>query len=186
MARSEHDPEPTVTARRRDVLAVAGTALLAGCRGTPESDGMSRTNGDASTAEWATVELSTARGEEAFTIAGLASPVVVQPFAVRCADCERQSRNLGALTDSATVVSLNIDRNESTAAVREYANANGFDWRFAVASTTLKNELITAFGPAVAQARNTPVIVVCGDGSAESRSGSITPTEEIDRLLSDC
>jgi hypothetical protein len=186
MTSSEHCAESTATVRRRDVLAVAGTALLAGCRGTPESDGMSRTNGGGSTAEWATIELSTVRGDEAFTIDDLDAPVVVQPFAVRCADCERQSSNLVGLTASATVLSLNIDRSEDAAAVREHANANGFDWRFAVASTTLKNELITAFGPSVTEARNTPVIVLCDGGTTEYRSGSIASTAELEGLVAEC
>lgn len=184
-----HSSDPGDRTGRRDVLTAVGTVgvtLLAGCRGTPEPDGMSRTNGGGSTAAWATVELSTVRGDESFTVDDLEGPVVVQPFAVWCSECEQQSEALDALTGSATVVGLNIETTEEAAAVRAHANANGFDWRFAVASTALRNELISAFGPSVTEARSTPVIVACDDGSTAFRSGPVASTSEIESLVAEC
>lgn len=175
--------------RRRELLAATGavgTTLLAGCRGTPESDGMRRSNGDGSTIEWTTVELATVRGDERFTIEELEGPVVIQTFAVWCPKCERQSANLAALADSTTVVSLNTDASEDAATIREHANRNGFDWRFAVASTEVTNGLITEFGPSVTNAPSTPIIVACEDGRTEYRSGSVASTAELEALADEC
>lgn len=186
---SGHDGDATNRVRRRDILAATGAVsatLLAGCRGTPEPDGMSRSNGDGSNIEWRSLELSTVRGDETFTIDGLDGPVVLQSFAVWCPKCEQQSDNLRDLDDSYTVVSLNTDANEDAATVREHANDNGFEWRFAIASTELTNGLISEFGPSVANAPSTPIIVACDGGSTAYSSGSIVTADEIASLASEC
>jgi len=87
---------------------------------------------------------------------------------------------------SLTVVSLNTDSSEGPEEVREYATENGFDWRFADAFTEVNNELISEFGPSVTEASNTPITVVCDDGDATSRSGSVTPAGDVQALASDC
>lgn len=176
----------THSVRRRGLLSAVGVSLLAGCRGTPESDGMRRNNGDGSPIEWTTIELSTVRGEETFTIDELDGPAVIQTFTVWSSACEQQSENLSGLADSTTVISLNMDASEDAATVREYANTNGFDWRFAVTPTEMKNGLISEFGPSVTEASSTPIIVACEDGSTAYRAGSVVATAEIERLIAEC
>lgn len=153
-------------------------------------DGGSSTDAmtDGSEAEhlWRSVELSTVRDEETFTIESLDGPVVVQSFAVWCPRCERQSNEIADLDDSVTAIGLNTDPNEDAEKVRQHAEAKGFDWRFAVATTEMTESLIAEFGTSVADAPSTPIIVDCGDGSTAFDSGFVLPAEDAQALAEDC
>lgn len=135
---------------------------------------------------WRTTELTTVRNDETFTVAGFDQPVVIQSFAVWCPKCEQQSEALSGVDDSVTVVGLNTDPNEDAAKVRQHAEDNGFDWRFAVAPAEMTESLIDQFGATVTNAPSTPVIVACQDGDATFMSGSINPAEEILDAATEC
>lgn len=135
---------------------------------------------------WRTMDLTTVRGEETFTIEGFEKPVVLETFAVWCPICKRQQQQLTKLGDAVVVVSLNTDPNEDAAKVRKHAEENGFDWRFAVAPSEMTGALIDEFGPTVTNAPSTPVIVVCPGGSAEFRSGNVLSSQEILSAAGNC
>lgn len=200
------DDGPADGPSRRRLLAATGglgAALLAGCTGDPDGDGgdggtggsTDGTSGSSgggsdgdgeSAATWRTAELTTVRGDESFSIAELSAPVVIQSFAVWCPKCQRQSEALAELGDSVTVVGLNTDPNEDAEKVRTHAEGNGFDWRFAVSPPAMTESLIDAFGTTVTNAPSTPVIVSCGDGSAEFMAGSIQLASELRTAAGDC
>jgi thiol-disulfide isomerase/thioredoxin len=192
---------------RRTLLAATGglaATVLAGCLGgdsgnggaTTTDDGddaMTSGEGGGSTAAddggdpaWRTTELTTVRGEETFTVDGLEPPVVVQSFAVWCPKCERQSEALARLGGEATVVGLNTDPNEDTGKVRQHAEDNGFEWRFAVAPTDMTGSLVDAFGTTVTNAPSTPLIVACGDGTGEFDAGGVRSADEVRSMADGC
>ena len=181
--RDHNAGDASATPSRRSLLAAGGAAaatLLSGCLGAG-SEGSDVTTAGSTTAGpatdagggtgWQAVELDAVRDEEAFTIGGLPSPTIVHSFAVWCPKCERLSNQLTAVDGEYTILGLNTDPNEDAAKVREYAEANDFGWRFAVAPTGLTDALVTEFGSTVVNAPSTPVVVVCDDGSATFLSG---------------
>lgn len=188
----------THTSRRR-VLAATGTiglGVLAGCSGGGDSDGgtsegsddESEESGRSADAEgaWQRTELTDVLTGESFSIDGLAGPVAIQSFAVWCPKCQRQSERLADVDESVTVVGLNTDPNEDAEKVRQHAESNGFDWRFAVAPTEMTESLIDEFGTSVTNAPSTPIIVACDDGVAEFFSGSQQSAEQIQSAATEC
>jgi thiol-disulfide isomerase/thioredoxin len=183
---------------RRTLLAAggaAGTALLGGCLGGGGDPGSDSGSGgdttttsatDAAGADWQSVELDDVRGEGTFTIGGLQPPTIVHSFAVWCPKCKRLSNQLADVAGEYTILSLNTDPNEDAAKVREYAEENGFGWRFAVAPTDLTDALVAEFGSTVVNAPSTPVIVVCGDGSTTFLSGGDSTRPTITDTAEDC
>jgi Redoxin. len=175
----EHDTDRRSHTSRRAVLAAAGAlsvGMLAGCSsdGSSAEDSESGGGGDAQAeGGWRTVEMTDVRNGETFTVESFEKPVVLETFAVWCPKCERQQRQLTDLDDSVAVVSVNTDPNEDAEAVRQHAEDNGFDWRYVVASTTMTESLIEAFGTTVTNAPSTPVIVACPGGGATFTSGEI-------------
>lgn len=137
-------------------------------------------------AVWRTTELTDVLTDETFTIASLDGPAVIQSFAVWCPKCLRQSKNLRDLGDSYPVVSLNTDPNEDASKVKEHAEENGFDWRFAVSPPEMTESLVEAFGSAVTVAPSTPIVVACGSGEATFMSGSIASATEVERAANEC
>jgi thiol-disulfide isomerase/thioredoxin len=205
----------SISTTRRRVLAAAGAVgvgLLAGCSGGSDGgdasgDDSAGSGGDAndgadgesggeptdaeesaggSAASWQTTEVTDVLTEERFSIGGLEGPVVVQSFAVWCPKCQRQSEELSEVGESATVVSLNTDPNEDAEKVRQHAERNGFDWRFAVAPTEMTKSLVDEFGTTVTNAPSTPIVVACDDGAAEFFSGSQQSAEQIRSAAAEC
>ena len=181
----EHDTDRRSHTSRRAVLAAAGTlsvGLLAGCSGDGSSteDDRSGESGDTQAEEgWRTTAMTDVRSGETFTVESFEKPVVLETFAVWCPKCERQQRQLTDIDDSVAVVSVNTDPNEDAEAVRQHAEDNGFDWRYVVASTTLTDSLIEAFGTTVTNAPSTPVIVACPGGGVTFTSGEIRSSAEL-------
>lgn len=174
---------------RRRVLAATGAAsvgLLAGCLGGEDGTTGGGNQQEQQSGDWRTTELSTVRDDGTFTIDGFDKPVVIQSFAVWCPKCQRQSEQIANLDDSVVRVGLNTDTNEDASKVRQHANSNGFDWRFAVAPTEMIESLKRAFGNTVVNAPSTPVIVTCQDGTTEFMSGSVNPVDEIESTAEMC
>jgi thiol-disulfide isomerase/thioredoxin len=194
---------------RRNFLAatgVVGTGVLGGCLGGGDSGGSDDDSGasegedmsqpsasdgtDSSdemmAGDWWSTELETVRDGETFTIESLDAPVVIQSFAVWCPKCERQSNQLAGLDSAITKLSLNTDPNEDAGKVQDHAEANGFDWRFAVSPTEMTESLVDEFGSAVTNAPSTPIIVVCGDGTTTFKSGSVNAASEIKSIADEC
>lgn len=211
---TSNDDRGLATPSRRRLLAATGAAgagLLAGCLGggaggggggqggettdgsgeemTGESDGdgemTDETDGGGGMG-WRSIELTTVRDDEVFTVEELDGTVVLQSFAVWCPKCQRQSEALAEVTDSLTVVGLNTDPNEDAAKVREHAEENGFGWRFAVSPTEMTGALIDEFGTTVTNAPSTPLIVACEGGGAKFDAGGVAPAEDVLALADDC
>lgn len=166
--------------------ATVSVGLVAGCSGGI-MDGVDNDSTEGgSSMSWQTTELRDVLTEETFSIDALDGPVVVQSFAVWCPKCQRQSEELATVDESLTLVGLNIDPNEDAAKVRQHAERNGFDWRFAVAPTEMTDSLVDAFGTTVTNAPSTPIIVVCDNGETEFFSGSQQSADQIQSVAAEC
>jgi len=177
---------------RRNVLAaLGGVVAVSGCLGTGDgsdgdggtgdgsdgdggtgdgSDGSDSSDGDGTSA-WRTAELTDVTTGERFTVSGLDGPVLVHPFAVWCSTCGSQNRRIDTLQreygPERAVVQLNIGEGESGDDVLEYAEENGYadHSRFAVAPNSVANALVEEFGPTAVSPPQSPVILLCPDGT---------------------
>jgi cytochrome oxidase Cu insertion factor (SCO1/SenC/PrrC family) len=200
---------------RRTVLAGMGVgiAALAGCVSGDGSDdstpGGDDTNGGANSDEpgngddansgetgagdrpaWQTTAFQDARTGETLTIADADGPVVLHTFATWCSVCHSQQQNLDTLHerrgDEVTMVDLTIDENDDPGDVADHAASNGFDWRFGVAPAELTSSLVDDIGDRVVFAPQSPVIVVCPDGTAESLGKGVSADEIASTIDSNC
>jgi thiol-disulfide isomerase/thioredoxin len=123
---------------------------------------------------WQTLPLVDARTGTTFTIADLRGRTVfLEPMATWCSSCRRQMTVLREVVvglDPAdfVFVGLSVETNLSPAALAAYADAQGFDWTFAVMSPELLGALVDAFGRSVANPPATPHVIVRRDGSVTS------------------
>jgi thiol-disulfide isomerase/thioredoxin len=120
---------------------------------------------------WQTLPLVDVRTGSTFTIADLRGRTVfLEPMATWCSSCRRQMtvlREVAAELDPAAFVfvGLSVETNLSPAELAAYADAQGFDWTFAVMSPELLGALVDAFGRSVANPPATPHVIVRSDGS---------------------
>lgn len=177
--------------RRRVLSAVAGgtVAGLAGCL-SGGSDG-GENDGGGESGDWREMELSTVRGDETFTVAGLAEAEVlfVETFAVWCSNCLRQQETMVDFHEAnpdVTTVAVDIDPNEDAEKVREHAEDNGFDWRYAVAPEDWTASITDEFGSSMANAPSVPMLRLCGSGDATRLKDGQKSVEFLESKASEC
>jgi cytochrome oxidase Cu insertion factor (SCO1/SenC/PrrC family) len=180
---------------RRTVLAAAGVAALAGCVAGDGDDGGSggTTGDDSNTAgrpEWQTTAFEDARTGETLTVAEADGPVVLHTFATWCSICHSQQENLATLHErrgeEVTMVDLTIDENDDPGDVADHAASNGFDWRFGVAPAELTSSLVDDIGDRVVFAPQSPVTVVCPDGTTEALGKGVSADAIADAIDTNC
>lgn len=160
--------EPTAGASQESAAASPG--------GTPASDPTARALLEH--------ELVDVRSGDRFTLGQLArdGPVLVEAMAVWCTTCLAQQREVvqaHALADFHSV-GLDVDPNERPDDLAEYADREGFDWRFAMADATLVDLLTDAYGFAVTNPPSTPTFVISTDGQVRALEfGRVRSAEEL-------
>lgn len=122
----------------------------------------------AASAEWLTYVLQDARTGDAFTLGDFAGrPVYVEPMATWCTNCRRQLNTLSAgldqLPEDAVVIGLSVEQNLRNEVLAGYANDQGYDFLFAVATPELIEALVAEYGRTVANPPATPHFIIRPD-----------------------
>jgi thiol-disulfide isomerase/thioredoxin len=129
------------------------------------------------------VELTDVRSGETFTLAELAAdePVLLETMAIWCTTCLSQQREVVRAHDLADFhsVGIDVDPNERAPDLADYADREGFDWRFVVADQELVRLLTERFGFEVTNPPSTPTFVVV-DGTIRALDfGRLRSAEEL-------
>lgn len=196
------DTETTI--RRRRVLHLAGagcTAALAGCLGgrddsTPggDADGGdgtadgSGTGADGqATADWQAEPLEDSTTGETFRIEEFDRPTLVHTFASNCLTCARQQEEFVAFwsdRDDVEIVELSVDPNDTPEDLATHAEDGGLAWHVGVSPEPVTGALIEEFGQEVSISAQSPIIIVCPDGTTSAISKVASP-EELDTAIAD-
>jgi thiol-disulfide isomerase/thioredoxin len=129
--------------------------------------------------------LTDARTGQAFTLADFAGKTVfVEPMATWCSNCRQQLNNLRAAReqlagDDVIFVALSVETNISSADLARYADEQGFDWIFAVATPELLEGLVGEFGRSITNPPATPHFLIKPDGSVSELKTGIEPADAI-------
>ena len=141
---------------------------------------------------WQSLELTDVATGETFTLGGFEGKTVyVEPMATWCSNCRKQLNNvaqakaqLDAQADDGVVfVALSVEGNLPVETLAQYAQKEGFDFTFAVATPDLIQALVTEFGRPITSPPSTPHFTIRPDGSAtELKTGFETPEELLAQL----
>lgn len=156
---------------RLTFLATLTVALALGACSAPAAVAPAAPPADAATAEtWRTATLLDVLTADEFSIDDFGGKVVViEPMAIWCINCrfqqsEAQQALVELASDDVVYLSLDVDPRERPDDLSAYARREGFDWRFAVASTAVSRALAETFGDQVLSPPATPLIVLGPDG----------------------
>lgn len=154
---------------RRAVLGLAGTSIaaFAGCLGVlNEGSEDVQVEEDAA---WLTTPLTDVTTDEEFVIGEIDQPVFVHPFGEWCSTCRSQQGDFDTLYerrgDEITIVDITIEEDEGPDLIRQHAEENGFEWRFAVAPEEVTASLVEDFGNTVTSPPSSPVVLRCPGGN---------------------
>ena len=124
--------------------------------------------------DWAALPLTNARTGEAFTLADFAGKVVfVEPMATWCSNCRAQQRTVNGVIpqvdgEQYVFISLSVEPGLADSRLASYADQNGFDQIFAVATPELTSALVQQFGRGVTTPPATPHFTLAPDGTVSS------------------
>lgn len=128
-------------------------------------------------------ELTDVRSGERFTLGELAAeqPVLVETMAIWCTTCLSQQREVVQAHAIAEFhsVGINVDPNEAAADLAEYADREGFDWRFVKADAGLVKLLTDLYGFGVTNPPSTPTFVVANGGIRALEFGRVRSAEDL-------
>ena len=128
-------------------------------------------------------ELTDVRSGETFTLGELsaAQPVVLETMAIWCTTCLSQQREVVQAHELAEFhsVGIDVDPNEDAAALAEYAEREGFDWRFVKADAELVKLLTDRYGFGVTNPPSTPTFVVADGQVRALEFGRVRSAEEL-------
>jgi len=128
-------------------------------------------------------ELVDVTSGERFTLGELAAdrPVLLETMAVWCTTCLSQQREVveaHAIADFHSV-GIDVDPNEDADDLAEYANREGFDWRFAMADAELVKLLTDLYGFGVTNPPSTPTFVIADGTIRALEFGRVRSAEEL-------
>jgi thiol-disulfide isomerase/thioredoxin len=163
---------------------LAAIALFVAACSAPAGGEASSSEAPAETDPLLAVELVDVRSGETFTLGGLAfeKPVLVEAMAVWCTTCLAQQREVVDAHEAADFhsVGIDVDPNERAEDLAEYAEREGFDWRFAMADAQLVRLLTEQFGFAVTNPPSTPTFVITANGGVRALEfGRVRSAEEL-------
>ncbi|MCI0344713.1 MAG: TlpA family protein disulfide reductase [Chloroflexi bacterium] len=138
---------------------------------------------------WRTMSLRDVVTGEEFRISDLEGKVVaIEAMAIWCVNCRVQQGHAEAAleqVDSPNVVyiSLDVDSNERAEDLAQYAQREGFSWRFVVASREVSRSLAATFGDQILSPPATPLVVLGPDGELIEKHIGITTADNLVALF---
>lgn len=135
---------------------------------------------------WQTMALTNARTGESFMLADFAGKhVFVETMATWCPNCRQQLGNVKSAVaradgEKVVFVAISVETDLAAETLAAYADDNGFDWTFAVATPAMVQALAETFGQTIANPPATPHFILLPDGS---HGDLVTGFESGDQLL---
>ena len=142
------------------------------------------------TPEWFSMELVDAQTGETFTMNDYAGKVVLlEAMAMWCPNCVVQANEVRNLHEALgnpedlISVSLDVDINEDTKSLGEYASGYGFDWHFAVAPLLLARALGNLYTPQYLNPPLAPMLIIDRDGNVHHLEYGIKDAETLQKAV---
>jgi len=166
-------PGPTAVDSPPPAAVASPTAAPQGSGGPPGTDPSAPAPSDAGPVldqPWATAELTDVATGTTFRLADLAgTTVIIETMAIWCSNCLAQQRHVYdalAELDPARVayIVIDVDPNETGAALTQYRDSHGFSGTYVVATRDLARSLASEFGDQVLNPPSTPMLLIGSDG----------------------
>lgn len=139
---------------------------------------------------WFSAALTDVRSGQTFSINDYKGKVVlVETLAQWCSNCKRQQGEVKALhgllgeRDDFVSIGLDIDPNESAAALKSYTDSNGFDWVYAVSPAEVSREIASLYGDQFLNPPSTPMLIIDRKGVAHPLPFGIKSADDLMKAL---
>ncbi|MCE7859236.1 MAG: TlpA family protein disulfide reductase [Chloroflexi bacterium CFX2] len=135
---------------------------------------------------WFSVALTNVRTGETFTIQDLKGKVIlVETMAVWCSNCLRQQGQVKELhgllgeRDDFVSIGLDIDLNEDASKLKDFVDAQGFNWLYAVSPAEVSRDLSSLYGDQFLNPPSTPMLAIDRHGVVHPLPFGIKSAEDL-------
>jgi len=142
------------------------------------------------TPEWFDMELVDAQTGETFTMNDYAGKVVLlETMAMWCPNCIVQANEIRNLHEALgnpedlISVSLDVDVNEDSDSLKEYAQGYGFDWHFAVAPLEVARSLGNLYTAQYLNPPLAPMLIIDRNGNVHHLEYGIKDAETLQKAV---
>ena len=163
-------------------------SILSACRF--DVDASSPVAEASTTPEWFDMELVDAQTGETFTMNDYAGKVVLlETMAMWCPNCIVQANEIRNLHDALgnpedlISVSLDVDVNEDSDSLKEYAQGYGFDWHFAVAPLEVARSLGNLYTAQYLNPPLAPMLIIDRNGIVHHLEYGIKDAETLQKAV---
>jgi peroxiredoxin len=136
------------------------------------------------------MELVDAQTGETFTMNDYAGKVVLlETMAIWCPNCTVQGNEIRNLhealgnPDDLISVSLDVDINEDSDSLKEYASGFGFDWHFAIAPLEVARALGNLYTAQYLNPPLAPMLIIDRDGNVHHLEYGIKDAETLKKAV---
>ncbi len=140
--------------------------------------------------DWFSIPLTDVQTGESFTIDDFAGKVVLlETMAMWCPNCLFQANEVRKLhellgnPDDLISVSLDVDSNEDEAALKEYTQEFGFDWRFVIAPLEIQRDLGNLYTAQYLNPPLSPMMIIDRDGNVHHLEYGLKEAETLKKNL---
>ena len=144
----------------------------------------------ATTPDWFDMELIDAQTGETFTMNDYAGKVILlETMAIWCPNCTVQGNEVRNLhealgnPDDLISVSLDVDINEDSASLKEYAYGFGFDWHFAIAPLEVARALGNLYTAQYLNPPLSPMMIIDRDGNVHHLEYGLKDSETLQKAV---
>lgn len=169
------------------LIHIALVLVLTACSSTSTEVAIST---EASTPEWFDMELVDAQTGETFTMNDYAGKVVLlETMAIWCPNCIVQAnevRNLHELLgypEDLISISLDVDINEDSQSLGEYASEYGFDWHFAIAPLLVARALGNLYSAQYLNPPLSPMLIIDRQGNVHQLEYGLKEAETLQQIV---
>jgi thiol-disulfide isomerase/thioredoxin len=139
---------------------------------------------------WYSASLTDVSTGQAFTINDFKGKVVlVETLAMWCPNCKKQQDQVKALheqlgdRDDFASIGLDIDLNENADDLKGYAESNGFDWMYAVATADVAQDISKHYGDQFLSPPSTPMLVIDRKGGVHPLPFGIKSADDLLKFI---
>ncbi len=135
---------------------------------------------------WFSASMTNVHTGESFTIQDFKGKVVlVETMAVWCSNCLRQQGQVKDLhgllgeRDDFVSIGLDIDPNEDAAKLKDFVDAQGFDWIYAISPAEVSQDISSLYGNQFLNPPSTPMLIIDRRGIVHPLPFGIKSADEL-------
>jgi len=167
-------------------ISVGFALILFACTTAPQTATAVATT----TPEWFSIELVDAQTAETFTMNDYAGKVILlESMAFWCPNCVVQGHAVRKLHEALghpedlISVTLDVDINEDSTSLKEYAYGYGFDWHFAIAPLEAARALGNLYTAEYLNPPLSPMLIIDRDGNVHHLEYGIKDADTLQKIV---